>query len=93
MFLQYFLRNYAERHGIRPPELAPDALAQLVAYDWPGNVRELKNVAERLIVRSHASVVTFADLPVEVQASGSQSRRPQPPWCCSPPSRTSCSTG
>jgi transcriptional regulator with PAS, ATPase and Fis domain len=70
VFLQYFLRNYAERHGIRPPELAPDALAQLVAYDWPGNVRELKNVAERLIVRSHASVVTFADLPVEVQASG-----------------------
>jgi transcriptional regulator with PAS, ATPase and Fis domain len=67
VFLHYFLRSYAERHRVRPPDLAPDALSVLVDYDWPGNVRELKNVAERLIVRNVAGVVTAADLPMEIQ--------------------------
>src|SRR5712691_13387927 len=67
VFLQYFLRSYAERHGVRPPELAPDALAHLVAYDWPGNVRELKNAAERLIVRSRTDTITVKDLPLDIQ--------------------------
>ena len=29
----------------RPPQLAPDVLEHLRAYEWPGNVRELKAVA------------------------------------------------
>nr|WP_225938045.1 sigma-54 dependent transcriptional regulator [Myxococcus sp. RHSTA-1-4] len=33
--------------GQEPPQLAPDALAALVAHPWPGNVRELRNVIER----------------------------------------------
>jgi transcriptional regulator with PAS, ATPase and Fis domain len=74
VFLEYFLRLYAERHGVRPPELTPDALAHLVAYDWPGNVRELKNVVERLIVRSRTGLITMTDLPSEVQQWG----RPSP---------------
>src|SRR2546428_3223225 len=60
ILLRHFLRSYADRHGIEPPELAPDALAQLVAYEWPGNVRQLKNVAERLIVRTRAGVIVLA---------------------------------
>jgi transcriptional regulator with PAS, ATPase and Fis domain len=72
VFLQYFLRCYGERHRVRPPDLAPDALAVLLDYDWPGNVRELKNLAERLVVRSAAGVVTAADLPTEIQ----RQRRP-----------------
>ena len=67
VFLQYFLRTYAERHGVQQPELAPDALARLVAYDWPGNVRELKNAVERLIVRAHSSIITVVDLRTEIQ--------------------------
>src|SRR5438067_8233294 len=67
VFLQHFLRLYAERHGQQPPELAPETLARLVAYDWPGNVRELKNVAERLIVRSGTGVIAVSDLPPEIQ--------------------------
>jgi transcriptional regulator with PAS, ATPase and Fis domain len=70
VFLQYFLRLYAERHRVPPPELAPETLARLVAYDWPGNVRELKNVAERLIVRGRGSILTPADLPPELQHGG-----------------------
>jgi transcriptional regulator with PAS, ATPase and Fis domain len=70
VFLRYFLRSYAERHGIPTPELAPDLLDHLVAYDWPGNVRELKNVTERLIVRAHEGILTLADLPAEVRDWG-----------------------
>jgi transcriptional regulator with PAS, ATPase and Fis domain len=74
VFLQFFLRTYAERHGVRRPELEPAALGQLVAYDWPGNVRELKNAIERLIVRNRTGVLTLADLPPEIQEWG----RPAP---------------
>jgi DNA-binding NtrC family response regulator len=70
VFLQYFLRAYAERHGVPPPEVAPDALALLVAYDWPGNVRELKNAVERLIVRSQSNLITVTDLRTEIQRCG-----------------------
>jgi DNA-binding NtrC family response regulator len=70
VFLQYFLRAYAERHGVAPPEVTPDALALLVAYDWPGNVRELKNAVERLIVRSQSNLITVTDLRTEIQRCG-----------------------
>ncbi len=78
VFLQYFLRTYAERHGVPPPELAPDALALLVAYDWPGNVRELKNAAERLIVRTHSDIITVKDLRTEMQRCGDPVSEPAP---------------
>ena len=67
VFAQHFLHLYAERHGIQPPTMTPDVLTRLVAYDWPGNVRELRNVVERLIVRSHAGMVTPTELPPELQ--------------------------
>src|SRR4029079_16934484 len=38
--LDYFLRCYAEQHDRPVPVLAPEAVAQLAAYDWPGNIRE-----------------------------------------------------
>jgi transcriptional regulator with PAS, ATPase and Fis domain len=72
VFLQHFLRTYADRHGVKAPELSPDALAQLVAYGWPGNVRELKNVAERIVLRNRAPMLDVTDLPTEIQ------RPPQP---------------
>jgi transcriptional regulator with PAS, ATPase and Fis domain len=78
VFLQYFLRSYAERHRTVPPELSPDALAALVAYAWPGNVRELKNVAERLVIRSQGGLIVTADLPLEMQRAPAQVRPATP---------------
>ena len=66
LFLDYFLRAYADRHLTPLPELTSAAHAALVAYDWPGNVRELKNVVERLVVRRRAGAIDEADLPSEV---------------------------
>ena len=74
VFLRHFVRAYAARHGVPAPELSPDALARLVAYDWPGNVRELKNAVERLIVRTTSDVIALKDLPLDIQRWG----RPDP---------------
>jgi transcriptional regulator with PAS, ATPase and Fis domain len=70
VFLDLFLRMYADRHRVRTPELAPDALEHMAAYDWPGNVRELKNVVERLVVRSRTGLITMLDLPPEILHEG-----------------------
>ena len=66
VLLPYFLRVYSQRHGVPAPDLSPDALRLLTAYDWPGNVRELKNVVERVVVRARAAVIAPEDLPGEI---------------------------
>jgi transcriptional regulator with PAS, ATPase and Fis domain len=76
VFVQDFLRVYADRHGVQPPAITPEVLALLRAYDWPGNVRELRNVVERLIVRSHAGVITPDALPAEIQSSAARPLTP-----------------
>ncbi|MBV8761642.1 MAG: sigma 54-interacting transcriptional regulator [Deltaproteobacteria bacterium] len=48
LLIDYFLGRH--RRNRRPKRLAPDCLAQMLAYPWPGNVRELENEIERLVV-------------------------------------------
>ncbi len=64
--LGHFIAHYASRHSMPIPDIAPEAMAQLVAYAWPGNVRELKNFVERLVLRARRGLITPADLPMEV---------------------------
>jgi len=52
LLVQHFLLKYGEENEKPGPELAPEALDLLMAYDWPGNVRELENVIERAVVLS-----------------------------------------
>ena len=42
------------------------ATKKLKDYPWPGNIRELKNVAERIIILCHKSVIGHEDLPSEI---------------------------
>lgn len=42
----HFLLMAAKRYGKPVPNLAPEQLRQLTAYDWPGNIRELRNHAD-----------------------------------------------
>jgi len=53
-----------QRHGreLGPKELAPSALARLVAYDWPGNVRELSSVLYRAAARADGSWIQVRHL-------------------------------
>lgn len=48
---RHFLTAAARQHRVQPiPELAPAALARLLAWRWPGNVRELENCIESAVV-------------------------------------------
>ena len=46
----YFAARYAAERRVPTPEISPEAVAALQAYDWPGNVRQLRNVIERTII-------------------------------------------
>src|SRR6187401_23254 len=66
VLLNHFLTMFSESHSSPVPEVTPDALNALVAYQWPGNVRELRNIAERLILRSRDGRIDLATLPAEI---------------------------
>ncbi len=53
--VRHFLRRIAAEVG-RPLELAPEALAALVAWSWPGNVRELENELRRAAVLARGRI-------------------------------------
>lgn len=59
---RHFLADLAVERTI---QLAPDAIAQLMAHDWPGNVRQLRNVIERAIAVSQNGLIRASDLELE----------------------------
>ncbi len=67
--VEYFLSRYAAERRVSTPEIAPDALAALQAYDWPGNVRQLRNIVERTMILAPGDRLGRIDvdlLPTEV---------------------------
>jgi two-component system response regulator AtoC/two-component system nitrogen regulation response regulator NtrX len=64
---EFFINQFAEKHGRRAAGISPEALAQLVRYDFPGNVRQLRNLVERMVVLSAESQIEMSDLPEEVR--------------------------
>lgn len=65
----HFFTRYAREQGLTPPEIMPEALASLQAYDWPGNVRQLRNVVERTVIlapREKFANITTEMLPPEI---------------------------
>ncbi len=52
-----FLAHFAERHGSRPRELDPDAVALLQSLPWPGNIRQLQHAVERAAVFCDTDVI------------------------------------
>jgi DNA-binding NtrC family response regulator len=72
------LRATCDRFGIRPKQLSPDALSQLMAYDWhENNVRELRNVIERMVIASDGNVIGPEHVPAEIRDAGTP--RPHSP--------------
>ncbi len=63
---RHFAAAASARSGIRPPEIAADAIAVLEGYGWPGNIRELRNVIERaVLLASGGGAISAAHLPVD----------------------------
>lgn len=64
-----FVARYASERRVRTPDISPDAIAALQAYDWPGNVRQLRNIVERTIILAPGDRISRIDvdmLPAEI---------------------------
>lgn len=66
---EHFFTRYSTDQGLSPPDISPEAMAALQAYDWPGNVRQLRNVVERTIIMTPRERLTMVEpemLPPEI---------------------------
>jgi hypothetical protein len=63
---RHFLSKHAARLRRPVPNVAPEVLEALTAYNFPGNVRELSHIVERAILLAREGVITAADLPGEL---------------------------
>jgi two-component system, NtrC family, response regulator HydG len=61
-----FLRQFNREHRKAVQGVAEDCLKLLKAYSWPGNVRELRNVIERAVILCRSSMLSSADLPIDL---------------------------
>ena len=68
----HFMQRFAREQKRDPVvEIAPDALAALLAYPWPGNIRELRNVMyETLVYKRVGNELLLSDLPKRVLMRG-----------------------
>jgi DNA-binding NtrC family response regulator len=64
LLANHFRARFAKENGIEPPQILPETLERMMAYEWPGNVRELENFVERaLIMHAGAPWVPFDAVP------------------------------
>jgi transcriptional regulator with GAF, ATPase, and Fis domain len=64
----HFLRFYSQRMNKQVDGLDDDTLVRLKGYRWPGNIRQLENAIQHAVVVAEKSLVTIAELPVELHA-------------------------
>jgi DNA-binding NtrC family response regulator len=64
---EHFLKNAAQRAGLRIQGFSGAAARLVMAHQWPGNVRELENAIERAVALSNSEWISPDDLPIAVQ--------------------------
>lgn len=67
LLVRHFITKYSDPDRTYP-QISPEALQMLVAYNYPGNVRELENIVERAIVLDGSAILP-EHLPTEVQST------------------------
>ena len=70
LLLDYFTKQFAQRHGKYVQSISTAARRKLMAFDWPGNVRQLRNVVESMVVVDDDGVLGLNDLPDEFADEG-----------------------
>jgi transcriptional regulator with PAS, ATPase and Fis domain len=76
LLAQHFLDHFNHEFRKKMLEVAPEAMARLVAYDWPGNIRELRNVIERIMILETKPRIELHDLPPGIAGQRTDSREP-----------------
>jgi DNA-binding NtrC family response regulator len=73
LLVDFFLKKFQKGKSDKLTGFSQVAMDAILAYDWPGNVRELENVMKRLTILCEGPVVSFDDLPENMQnVSGSR---------------------
>ncbi|SNR28440.1 sigma-54-dependent transcriptional regulator [Puniceibacterium sediminis] len=55
VLFRHYVAQASEQAGLRPPEITPEVVGELMAQDWPGNARALMSVAMRFALGLHES--------------------------------------
>jgi transcriptional regulator with PAS, ATPase and Fis domain len=77
--IQYFVKQYATKHGRKVERVSQPALKLLQAYDYPGNARELANIIERAVVVATGKSIEEQDLPAGLSAAVNAQRQKEQP--------------
>jgi two-component system, NtrC family, response regulator AtoC len=77
--IQYFVRQYATKHGRKVERVSPAALKLLQSYEYPGNARELANIIERAVIVAMGKSIEVQDLPAGVSAAVNARRQKEQP--------------
>ena len=56
LLVDHFMGQICQETGMQPRNIEPEAMKLLVDKSWTGNIRELRNVVERLLILSGASI-------------------------------------
>jgi len=75
LLINHFIAKHQGSESAASPEVSPEAMAKLMAYDWPGNVRQLENVVRRAFALGIDKILDIDDLPKEI---AQQSGKPMP---------------
>jgi DNA-binding NtrC family response regulator len=67
LLIDFFLKKFQKGKREKITGFSQAAMDAILAYEWPGNVRELENVIKRLTILSEGPVVSFDDLPENIQ--------------------------
>lgn len=67
LFVDRFVRSFAERNAKVVSEVEDEVTARLVEYPWPGNVRELENAIEHAVAMVKGRVIGWDDLPARLR--------------------------
>jgi DNA-binding NtrC family response regulator len=70
VLVRHYLRRFSRELGREIVDVAPDALARLVAYSWPGNIRELQSVLSQALLNASGTTLLSAFLPSFDRAAG-----------------------
>lgn len=66
LLVEAFLRQFNREHRKAVQGINEDCLGSLKSYLWPGNIRELRNVIERAVILCRSSMLSSADLPIDL---------------------------
>ena len=56
LLVDHFMGQICQETGMQPRKVEPEAMKLLIDKIWTGNIRELRNVVERLLILSGASI-------------------------------------